>query len=64
VLLQGLAGKVAYVQFLHDASEIRFTEGEVRHFSEGAAKADDLLVLELPPVKPPMVVPVIELILK
>jgi alpha-L-fucosidase len=64
VLLQGLAGKVAYVQFLHDASEIRFTEGEVRHFSEGAAKADDLLVLELPPVKPPVVVPVIELFLK
>ncbi len=61
--LPGLAGKVAYVQFLHDGSELRFTEGGVRHFSEGAAKADDLLVIELPPVKPCVVVPVIEIFL-
>lgn len=64
LLLQGMAGKVAYAQFLHDASEIRFSEGAVRHFSEGAAKSEDLLVLELPPVQPPVVVPVIELFLK
>jgi alpha-L-fucosidase len=64
VLLKGLAGRVDYAQFLHDASEIKFTEGAVRHFSEGAAKGDGLLVLELPPVKPPVVVPVIELFLK
>ena len=64
VLLKGLAGKVRYAQFLHDASEIKFTEGAVRHFSEGAARSDDLLVLEIPPVKPPVLVPVIELFLK
>ena len=62
--LRGLAGKVEYAQFLHDASELRFTEGGVNHFSEGAARGDDLLVIELPPVKPPVVVPVIELFLK
>lgn len=62
--LRGLAGKVDYAQFLHDASELRYTEGEVRHFSEGASKADDLLVIELPPVKPDVLVPVIELMLK
>ena len=62
--LPGLAGKVEYAQFLHDASELRFTEGGVNHFSEGAARGDDLLVIELPPVKPPVTVPVIELFLK
>jgi alpha-L-fucosidase len=64
VQLKGLAGKVDYVQFLHDASELAFTEGGVKHFSEGAAKSDDLLVLEIPPVKPNVVVPVIEIFLK
>ena len=62
--LKGLAGKVDYAQFLHDGSELKFTEGGVNHFSEGAAKGDDLLVIELPPVKPDVVVPVIELFLK
>ena len=40
------------------------TEGKVDHFSEGAAKGDDLLVLNLPAVKPNVLVPVIELFLK
>ncbi len=62
--LPGFAGKVEYAQFLHDASELRFTEGKVDHFSEGAAQAEDLLVIELPPVKPDIPVPVIELFLK
>jgi len=62
--IKGLAGKVEYAQFLHDGSEILMDEGKVKHFSEGAAKADDLLVLNLPPVKPDMIVPVIELFLK
>jgi len=64
IQLRGLAGKVEYAQFLHDASEVNFTEGKVNHFSEGAAKGDDLLVLEIPPVKPHTLVPVIELFLK
>ncbi len=62
--LFGLAGKVEYAQFLHDGSELLFTEGKVDHFSEGASARDDLLVIKLPAVKPRVEVPVIELFLK
>ena len=62
--LHGLAGKVDYAQFLHDGSEILFTEGESQHFSEGRTKGDDLLVMNIPPVKPNVIVPVIEVFLK
>ncbi len=62
--LNGFAGKVDYAQFLHDGSELLMTEGGVNHFSYGAAKGDDLLVIELPAVKPNVTVPVIELFLK
>lgn len=62
--IMGLAGKVAYAQFLHDGSELTFTEGGVNHFSEGAAKNGELLVINLPPVKPDVLVPVIEVYLK
>ena len=61
--LPGLGGKVAYIQFLHDDSELKFTEGEVRHFGEGLPKEEKLLVIELPIIKPDILVPVIELIL-
>ena len=50
--LPGLAGKVEYVQFLHDGSELRFTE------------KDGKLTINLPHVKPNIIVPVIELFLK
>ncbi|MDD3866996.1 MAG: alpha-L-fucosidase [Clostridia bacterium] len=62
--LPGLAGRIEYAQLLSDGSEIPFTEGAVRHFSLGAARGDNLLVLELPPVQPATPVPVIELFLK
>lgn len=62
--LHGFAGKVEYAQFLHDASELFFTEKGSKHFSEGRTEGDDLLVINLPPVKPNVVVPVIELFLK
>lgn len=52
VKLPGLAGKVEYAQLLHDASELLFRE-----------EGDDIFV-ELPPLKPNVVVPVIELMLK
>ena len=64
VLLHGLAGRVEYAQFLHDGSEIGITEGKIDHFSEGAKVTEDTLVLNLPVVKPDVVVPVIELFLK
>ncbi|MBQ6031194.1 MAG: alpha-L-fucosidase [Oscillospiraceae bacterium] len=62
--LHGLAGRVEYVQFLADGSELRFTEGRAEHFSLGAAEGEDLLVIELPVQKPDGDVPVIELFLR
>ena len=53
-----------YAQFLHDGSELLFTECKVDHFSEGITVSEDLLVINLPPVKPNVVVPVVELFLK
>jgi len=62
--LNGLAGRVEYAQLLHDGSEIKYTEGELKHFGVGLPKGEKLLVLELPVVKPDVTVPVIELFLK
>jgi len=64
IQLPGLAGKVKYAQFLHDASEIRFSEGKVQHFGDGLPENSNLLVLNIPHVKPNVLVPVIELFLK
>ena len=55
---------MAYCQFLHDASELRFNEGRLEHFSEGRTEAEDLLIIRLPVIKPRMIVPVIECFLK
>ncbi|MBE5766353.1 MAG: alpha-L-fucosidase [Clostridiales bacterium] len=62
--LKGLAGKVDYAQFLHDGSELLYNEGGTQHIHEGVTKDEDLLVINLPPVKPDVIVPVIELFLK
>ncbi len=65
LILKGFAGKVEYAQFLHDGSELLFTEGKINHHS-GNANPDDetMIALTLPVVKPPVIVPVIELFLK
>ncbi len=47
------ADKVAYAQFLHDASEIRYTGGD-----------KNTLVFQLPTDKPPVEIPVVEIYLK
>jgi alpha-L-fucosidase len=49
--LPGMAGKIEYAQLLHDASEVRFTETET-----------DVL-LQMPIVKPPVDIPVVEMYL-
>lgn len=54
--LSNMADKVKYVQFLHDASEIRFGTGR-------EASANDL-TLQLPVQKPPVIIPVLEVYLK
>lgn len=54
--LFNMADKVKYIQFLHDASEIRFSKG-------GGDSANDLS-LDLPVQKPPVEIPVLEVFLK
>ena len=54
--LAGMAGKVKYAQFLHDASEIQFSPGR------GEGSGD--LSLALPVRKPPVEIPVLEIFLK
>ena len=56
ITLTNMADKVSYVQFLHDASEIRFSAGR-------GESANDLS-LQLPVQKPPVEIPVLEIYLK
>jgi alpha-L-fucosidase len=56
--IDGLKGKVAYAQLLHDASEIKIAEK-----SWDVETGGETLTLELPVRKPDVVVPVIELFL-
>jgi alpha-L-fucosidase len=62
--LDGFAGKVAYAQLLHDASEIKLLEPGRHNEWSIAEQRNETLTLELPVVKPDVVVPVIELFLK
>jgi alpha-L-fucosidase len=54
--LTNMADKIKYVQFLHDASEVRFRPGR------DDAKND--ITLSLPVLKPPVEIPVLEVFLK
>ncbi len=64
--LPGFKGKVKYAQFLHDASELLFTERPARYpptmTFPGISEENDLYLL-LPVEKPDVEIPVIELIL-
>ena len=63
--LPGFAGKVDYVQFLHDGSEILFTEKALPKIAGAKRPRDDeFLALQLPVIKPNVTVPVIEIFLK
>jgi alpha-L-fucosidase len=63
--IPGLGGKVAYAQFLHDASEVHWLDPAAEVDSNiGVAVGDGILTLELPVLKPDVVSPVIELFLK
>ncbi len=64
VHLDGFAGKIAYAQFLHDASEIKRLEPGKHDEWSISETANDTLTLEIPVIKPDVVVPVIELFLK
>jgi alpha-L-fucosidase len=54
--LADMADRVKYVQFLHDASEIKF--------SAGSNETKNNITLQLPVLKPPVEIPVLEVFLK
>jgi len=56
VTLENMADKVRYVQFLHDASEIRYTTG--------SNETKNNINLQLPVLKPPVEIAVLEVFLK
>ncbi len=55
---------MAYAQLLNDASEVKLLEAGKHNEWSIAATANDTLTLELPVLKPNVVVPVIELFLR
>ncbi len=66
VHLPGLAGRVKYAQFLHDASEVRWREyAGVETDSNVGLKGipDGTVTLELPVQRPNELVPVVEIFL-
>jgi len=62
--MKNLAGKIEYAQFLHDASEILYTEGYTDHFSACKSNEADMVAFKIPNVPPEIIDPVIEVILK
>lgn len=63
--LPKLSGKVKYAQLLNDASEIKFRSADSNvHTNLNENSPDDAVTLELPPVKPNVEVPVIEIFMK
>ncbi|WP_051844796.1 alpha-L-fucosidase [Streptomyces sp. NRRL S-813] len=64
VHLRGLRGRVAYAQFLHDASEVRIGEPPADDPGHDYLRVpSDHLTLELPVQRPDVSVPVVELFL-
>ena len=62
--LKGMSGKVDYIQFLHDGSELKFTEGKQFTEFSGDLAEEDVITVKLPVLKPNVLVPVIEIFLK
>ena len=60
--LPGLAGKIRYAQFLHDNSELRFSDNAVC-FGMNSTPAGSCTI-KLPVVQPDIIIPVVEIILK
>jgi alpha-L-fucosidase len=63
--LRNFAGKISYAQFLHDGSEIRFTESDphVQAQNTTIGGEEGLVTIEVPIVRPDVLVPVIEVFL-
>lgn len=64
--LDGFAGRVAYAQLLHDASEVAMkgVDDWQLHAAKNAGYCEDTLTITLPQTPPNVAVPVVELFLK
>ena len=62
--LEGFAGRIKYAQFLHDASEIKFTESVINQMGDNISSEKSKVNLQIPGIRPDVVVPVIEIFLK
>lgn len=63
--MKNFADKIEYAQFLHDASEILYTKDSTNHFGqEGVVNTQGSVYFHIPAIKPPVIVPVIEVFLK
>lgn len=63
--INGICGKVDYVQYLHDGSEIEFTDKQFVHMGDEITnEQDSAVVINVPKLVPDVVVPVIEVFLK
>ena len=59
-----LYGKVAYAQFLHDASELECSEKRFLYAGDVIGDKDDNFFIKIPAIQPEISIPVIELFLK
>lgn len=62
--MENLAGKIEYAQFLHDGSELLYTEGYLELWDVKHRVEPGLVCFTLPEIKPDVIDPVIEVILK
>lgn len=62
--MRNMADKIEYAQFLHDGSEILYRACTLNNVSAGMTAEENLVVFILPEVKPDIIDPVIEVILK
>jgi len=64
--LEGMGGRVAYAQLLHDGSEVKLIQGGPTNLAGSVEQAAEssLLTLDLPIQQPPVTVPVLELFLR
>lgn len=66
IYVDGLAGKVAFARFLHDGSEVGFKDANPDAIAQNTDMPEEAgdLILNIPFIKPDVIVPVIELTLR
>ncbi len=64
--VHNLASKIKHIQFLHDASELLYDVGKPKTLfgDDTLDRVEELVYIKLPTVKPDILVPVVEILLK